>query len=640
MSLGPAVSTNIGTMSWWTVLVRLSVIVSLLFPQVCLSAVSIESCQLGTYSTDADQSGDCSGFRLCEPGYYCTEDYEKVLCPPGTYGSDEGLYSDDCSGLCAAGFYCPEGSTSNTQFPCGNDSVYCPEGSASPTAVDTGYYSVDGSYHADGWDNRTRTSQLLCPQGHFCVDGVRRGCPPGTYSAEFGATSCDQVCPAGFHCPLGSIEPVPCEGSKVYCPEGSSRPLVVQPRHYAVSDTAANVRGANRSSAQVFCPPGSFCIDGIKYECPAGRYGSSQGEIDPLCSGECEEGHYCPKASTSPRQVVCGGADVYCPPASIEPTPVTPGFYTVGGESAVTQNDQVQCEEGYWCENGVRFECFEGHYGAEKGLVSGTCSGQCYAGFYCEKQSTSPMQYVCGDETFFCPIGSSAPTPVSDGHYTIDPAENGGMTAERLCGIGHYCTAGEQHECWPGHFGSSYGNTAPTCDGECYEGYYCTSGSTLPTQHVCGGFDVYCTPGSNRTTAVSEGYYTINNNSIAGESGTYGTDGLTQSGQRICEPGHFCKNGVKRQCPAAKYGEIEGLSSFACTGVCEAGYYCPPGSVSAREHQCGAADVWCPEGSALPTPVSVGYYTLPEPSVSVVYRSSAETCFTDAVWSQVRSCIH
>ena len=594
------------------------------------------SCQLGTYSTNtAADSGDCSGYRLCEPGYYCTLDYERLQCPGGTFGADSGLFTEQCSGLCAAGYYCPIGSTSNTQFPCGGDDVYCPEGSSEPIPVSSGYYTIEGAYTEDGWANLTRTKQVECPQGHFCVGGVRFGCPPGTFNSGFGQTTCDESCPEGYYCPLGSIEPRPCEDASAYCPAGSSRPLVVQPRYYATSSPSAHVRGANLTSAQALCPPGSYCIDGIKYACPAGRYGNVQGEVDPLCSGVCEEGFYCPEGSTRPTQIECGDVDVYCPEGSSMPTPVDVGFYSIGGDSDTTRTDQEQCQPGYWCEAGTRQACFAGHYGSEYGMSSGNCSGPCDAGFFCGEQSTTPTQNVCGGTNVFCPVGSVNPTQVSPGHYTVDPVDGGGFSAERLCGIGRYCQNGTELECLPGYYGSSFGLTEPTCDGPCDAGYFCTSGSTLPTQNLCGGYDVYCPQASNATTPVEDGFYTINLNSAAGEAGISGTDGQTQSAQTQCEPGYFCKNGVKRSCPAGTFGSEAGLTSFECSGVCSAGYYCPPASVSATEVPCGSTNVWCPEGSALPTPVSDGYYTMPEEDVVVVHRSSAETCFTDAVWKQV-----
>ena len=87
-----------------------------------------------------------------------------------------GLSDSACSGICEKGYYCPAGSTSARQLPCGSNNVYCPSGSNSPRVVTLGYYSVGG-------DNRTRSAEIACERGHYCVKGERYACPPGTYGA-------------------------------------------------------------------------------------------------------------------------------------------------------------------------------------------------------------------------------------------------------------------------------------------------------------------------------------------------------------------------------------------------------------------------------------------------------------------------
>ncbi|RYG49157.1 hypothetical protein EON67_06920, partial [archaeon] len=52
------------------------------------------------------------------------------------------MQTSACSGPCAAGYYCPAGSTSSTAFQCGDVSVYCPAGSSAPVTVPNGYYST------------------------------------------------------------------------------------------------------------------------------------------------------------------------------------------------------------------------------------------------------------------------------------------------------------------------------------------------------------------------------------------------------------------------------------------------------------------------------------------------------------------
>ena len=48
----------------------------------------------------------CSAEIPCDPGYYCSAG-RKHPCPPGTFGWRHGLTTQLCSGLCAAGYYCP-----------------------------------------------------------------------------------------------------------------------------------------------------------------------------------------------------------------------------------------------------------------------------------------------------------------------------------------------------------------------------------------------------------------------------------------------------------------------------------------------------------------------------------------------------
>ena len=62
-------------------------------------------------------------------------------CAAGLYGSTYGLSTPRCSGPCAAGYFCPEGSVVPDPVPCGGADRYCPAGSAAPLPVDSGYYS-------------------------------------------------------------------------------------------------------------------------------------------------------------------------------------------------------------------------------------------------------------------------------------------------------------------------------------------------------------------------------------------------------------------------------------------------------------------------------------------------------------------
>ena len=65
-------------------------------------------------------------------------------CPAGSWG-DAAPQKVFCAGQCQAGYYCPPGSSSATQVPCGSNAVYCPFGAAAPVAVPAGALATGGS---------------------------------------------------------------------------------------------------------------------------------------------------------------------------------------------------------------------------------------------------------------------------------------------------------------------------------------------------------------------------------------------------------------------------------------------------------------------------------------------------------------
>ena len=152
-------------------------------------------------------------------------------------------------------------------------------------------------------------------------------------------------------------------------------------------------------SAIVACEPGTYCVDGVKILCPAGRY-SANGSPTADCDGLCDAGYYCPEGSISPKQESCPG-----------------GTWGVAGQ------------------------------------VDDTCSGICLRGHYCPTNSTSPTQFECGSEYHYCPYGSSAPIPVEPGHYST-----GGTVKTRFdqtrCNsalngtIGEYCYVRDETVCY------------------------------------------------------------------------------------------------------------------------------------------------------------------------------------------------
>ena len=211
------------------------------------------------------------------------------------------------TGVCEKGYYCPEGSSTATQFPCGGADRFCPTGSSTPILVRVGWYTNEDR-HED-----IRTS------GRFA--------------------------PSATGAPGASATPAPrgCGAARRACRRDSARevqPRVLLPRGLYEPE-ASSVRWRGRflvrflALARITASPSLIlCAAVIRADCPA-----------PLL--------YFLMLVNSPE-------------GSSEPTPVTIGFYsthTGAYEDELQLNDplnetmsaQLVCPPGYWCKGGKRF---------------------------------------------------------------------------------------------------------------------------------------------------------------------------------------------------------------------------------------------------------------------------------------------
>jgi hypothetical protein len=314
----------------------------------------------GYYSTDPhlDVGAGYGGVEICPMGTYCIGGV-KHLCPAGRFGEIKRQINESCSGECFPGWFCPAGSISATQKPCGDTALYCPAGSGSPVHVTRGYYSVgavadSGAIIDDDLYKLNRVAEEICPPGSYCesdgmryimrkydclfldllclFSGVRRLCPPGRYGSSSGLASvgCSGSCAAGYYCPLGSTSEteVQCGSPAVFCPGGTGSPLPVAFGYYTVGSGLATMH------AERECEPGSFCVKGVKRLCAFGHYGDRWGHNSSSCAGLCSAGHYCPEGSISPTEVQCGDANKFCPGlGNFKPTMVDLGYFSTGDES-------------------------------------------------------------------------------------------------------------------------------------------------------------------------------------------------------------------------------------------------------------------------------------------------------------------
>jgi len=233
---------------------------------------------------------------------------------------------------CAEGYYCPAGTTTQTEFPCPagtyNDRVdvhnplhclSCPKG----------YKCAEGSSTANG-------NMVECAVGEFCELGSSSvstdiQCPAGTYSQYVKAMSLQDClpCTPGFFCIKAS------------------------------------------SSQRTTCPAGYYCPLGTRsdsqYPCPQGTYSTATGLADVNQCTACGVGNYCPgTALSAPTACAAGYYNDYTVNA----------FYCdmcpAGHTCAQTDDHPVPCAEGYYSDRGATTTCTRcplGTYCAIKGTT-------------------------------------------------------------------------------------------------------------------------------------------------------------------------------------------------------------------------------------------------------------------------------
>ena len=125
----------------------------------------------GMYSIGGFNTTTRTSAVECPAGTFCLNGVMSP-CPAGRFGCSILVSEPQCSGPCLDGFWCTNGSDSDTQHACGEgqaypSSVYCPSGSSSPLAVPAGHYGLGGS------PPDRLASEAVCPLGHYCDHGLK-----------------------------------------------------------------------------------------------------------------------------------------------------------------------------------------------------------------------------------------------------------------------------------------------------------------------------------------------------------------------------------------------------------------------------------------------------------------------------------
>jgi hypothetical protein len=544
----------------------------------------------------------------CAAGHYCPQgssDAYQYPCPAGTFSEKTDNQADtDCTD-CTAGYYCLQGST---------EPIYeCPIGHYCEAKTKTAYQTPcpAGTYNHIT-KLKASTECFTCPTGHYCVAGSTEPtvCPVGTYGPATGYKAAHDdgsndgclACPAGETCEVAGTTTTTVCGTGYYSYVGDTACLVCKAGHYCPD---ASTTGANHDNTYI-CPAG--------YLCPAGL------GVDPTSAGDtykCPKGYYCLSGTTAAVACLSGTYNDQLAGVDASACQTTPqGYYT--GDAAI-EYTSTPCNPGYYCPagstSGNEVACPVATQRKTSGAGAvGDCE-TCDAGYYCGEATSEPT--ICTQGSY-CVAGVETPTPCPIGTFGASL----GLTSEADC-----------TSCLPGMFCSQIGLRAP--DGLCDIGYYCIQGASTPnptdgtTGNVCiaGGFcdigsfeSVSCKPGTfnANTLATSEA------ECIACTAGKYCSGTFISAETGDCTAGYYCEAGstiptataadkgyyaeaaasAQIACPLGKYNPLPGQS--ACVDCLE-GYYCPTEALAEDIIECPTGH-YCPTGSNSTIRCPIGTY--------------------------------
>ncbi|KAL8449158.1 hypothetical protein Emed_003309 [Eimeria media] len=556
-------------------------------------------CGRGSFSENGTQCQKCEAGRYCPDEVTTREQMEQQKCPAGTY-CEEGVDSIPwvASHPCPRGSYCPEGTRAPVECPAGKVNPNTGQADESScTDVPAGYYvATPGHAEPEG----------LCAAGYYCPAGSTsdqmRPCPDGTYSymclggAETatptdGKTG-DRCSPGGF-CKQGAT-------TKSYCERGK-----YNPNPGAASEDEQHVAevgyyAPEGSSEQYPCEPGSFAPhEGLAacYLCPPGWITDREGQDECV---PCRDGHYCPEEGSTD--------EIECPVGtyrSMGHAASPAGCYQCPPFKACTQvaldtQKFANCAPGYYCIYGsssVRPDTVADDYDINK-------AGPCPTGFYCEG-NTPPIpcprgtlglsehqQYLnqcweCDAGTECVDLGGLDSATCPEGFFCEAGTVNARQT-QNLCPEGQRCPAGSEsgEDCPEGTFAPFKGMAECL---KCPAGYLCESGSTAFEGQSCeaGYFcleeGTYSSPGAKRSQECVEcpqGFFCPQTTSIP----------IPCHAGKLCAEARLTE--ARGECPAGKFCKM-GDNGVIQQRQCTAGAYCPAGS---------PGPLLCPIGKYLSTP--------------------------------------
>lgn len=356
-----------------------------------------------------------------------------------------------------------------------------------------------------------------------------------------------------------------------------------------------------------YCNEGYYFNDSNSFDdkcvaCEAGKYKSTNSNNSIPCQ-TCASG----KKALNPGSAVCDDCEPNCPAvdgveqyvtAECTPTssivcsdctPCATGFYSRSDDNSTTDttcgvhfdNDRsdtqcVQCEETFYCVDGVRFFC--GDHTFSPAGSSSTSDCKCLAGYHpgttgCE---LCPRDTYCPDgELIQCPTHSinnfEGGTHVLDcnclhGYHRVDETDTNFTCA--LCAPDDYCFNNSAYDCPDDRQVAQAGSSSIThC--LCIDGFY---NSEDDTQCFECPIDSYCTNGTRFFCAADR--WTFNQTRQDDIDHCLCRPGSFEDIQGVCQTcpqNHYCiGDNTQSDCPANSEAQTHSTTLFDCQ--CKVGF--------------------------------------------------------------------
>ncbi|KAL8427177.1 hypothetical protein Efla_006804 [Eimeria flavescens] len=572
---------------------------------VCARGASMDMLSLYVFGENSTEYG------LCPPGNFCpASSTSPTPCNAGTF--QDGVGASECK-PCSPGFACTESGLISPTVPC-DEGFYCVKGSETPRPTD----GVAGDICPAGWH---------CPVGSF----TPQACPPGKYTEQAGLATCSP-CPSGYECPLPSSTPLACSDGLV-CPEGSARGIHCPYGSYKVQSSTSHP-----DDACAPCPRGKYCRAGI-------------------IAGPCAAGFLCGLGNSVPNPDYTQFPRNPYFPVGVEDTSYRVWLTEDNWKTTLAAAyGGIPCPSGYYCSEGATepSACNRGSFRLNKGGRWPSDCSLCPLGYYCLPTDAVPVPCPKG---YYCGRGTQTPSACPKRYYNPKERQSsqsscilcpagmscstegtGELSDEHICPLGHYCTQGSSTPtpCPAGFYNPQRGSLASSACQPCPGGIFCANLGTPSLSVPCpGGY--YCPANSAAALPCPAGWYCPEGSAEPKPCPGGSRCPLMTAAPEVCPRGFFCpeKAAFAFACPAGSrmnpydvlqesaitscelcragtYSDAEGLAE--CT-PCHAGHICADGC-----HQKYPQDLksdggmkcqpghYCPEGSSAMRPCPAGTY--------------------------------